>query len=68
MTSNLKEAKSDAKKIKKSAIKNIILAANRLALLKHLKVKVGELADELPDELHQREMFEHMATIRLKIK
>ena len=50
MTLDLKEAKSEAKKANKSAEKNSGLAKNRLALLEHLKVKVGELKDDLADE------------------
>ena len=68
MNDELQEEKSRAKEAAKKAFRQSKVAENRLSLLKELKVKVGNLRDELAEESKARDSLERLSTIRLAIK
>ena len=68
MHEELEGEKAIAKDAAKKAYRLNTVAEKRLALLKELKVKVGELKDELAEESKARDSLERMSTIRLAIK
>ena len=64
----VKAAKMAIKSAKKVAMDKVKLAQRRLEQIKDLKIRVGELRDNLADESQHRAALEKLSNIRLEIK